>query len=528
VSDALLRAINLSKRFGDVVALNGVTLEIEPGEVIGVVGRRGSGKSTLLHLFSGVHAPSSGHLYFDDRRVSLAGPHHAQRLGIRLVHQKPVLAEQLDVIHNVFLGQELRWPPRLGFPDWGRMGRSAVAVLEEYDLPASLLHEKPRNLSDEQRQVVALVRALARPARLFLLDDPWAVLSFQRQHRLVEQIKSLAAQGAAIVVSSDNLNHLFSVTHRILVLYEGRPVADRRTADCTPREIVELIVGTTRLEQVTPIIWALESYHTAQQQTEELRQTQATLRENLEAQGSLNRQLIERLRDQVTALDQLNTALQAAHRRLLSEREQERKYLARELHDQVIQDLLSFNYRLEDVAGDGQAGAQREELTAIRAGIRQVVSDLRQLCSDLRPPTIDSHGLSAAIRSDAQEWADRNNVKLKLEIDPNLGRLPEAIELSVFRIVQEGLRNIRKHAAAREVRLCLQRTPTASLLVRLSDDGRGLAEPPDLAALSAQKHFGLVGISERVALLGGTLMIESPSGGGVTLQIEIPSPYPSV
>jgi signal transduction histidine kinase len=166
-------------------------------------------------------------------------------------------------------------------------------------------------------------------------------------------------------------------------------------------------------------------------------------------------------------------------------------------------------------------------VAGIRAGIRQVVSDLRQLCSDLRPPTIDSHGLPAAIRSDAQEWADRNGVSLKLEIDPDLGRLPEAIELSVFRIVQEGLRNIRKHAAAREVRLCLQRTPTASLLMRLSDDGRGLAEPPDLAALSAQKHFGLVGISERVALLGGTLKIESPASGGVTLQIEIPSPYPS-
>jgi signal transduction histidine kinase len=544
VSEALLRAANLSKRFSDVVALEGVTLTLAPGEVLGVVGRRGSGKSTLLHLLSGVHPPSTGALDFDGRRVSLNAPHQAQRLGIRLVHQKPVLAEQLDVIHNVFLGQELCWPPRVGIPNWRQMARAAAGVFEAYELPEGLLYERPGNLSDEQRQVVALARALVpgaftpappgggptlgiRPARLLLLDEPWAALNFQRQQRLLEQIETLAGQGAAIVVSSDNLNHLFAVTHRILVLYEGRPVADRRTADCTPREIVELIVGTTRPEQVTPIIWALESYHTAQQQTEELRQAQATLRENLEAQGSLNRQLIERLRDQVVALDQLNTALQAAHRRLLSEREQERKYLARELHDQVIQDLLSFNYRLEDVAEDGPAGSQREEVAGIRAGIRQVVSDLRQLCSDLRPPTIDSHGLPAAIRSDAQEWADRNGVSLKLEIDPDLGRLPEAIELSVFRIVQEGLRNIRKHAAAREVRLCLQRTPTASLLMRLSDDGRGLAEPPDLAALSAQKHFGLVGISERVALLGGTLKIESPASGGVTLQIEIPSPYPS-
>ena len=102
------------------------------------------------------------------------------------------------------------------------------------------------------------------------------------------------------------------------------------------------------------------------------------------------------------------------------------------------------------------------------------------------------------------------------------------IELSVFRIVQEGLSNVRKHAAARHVRLSLQRTPSASLLVRLEDDGRGLAAPVDLASFSVSKHFGLVGVSERVALLGGLMNIESSKGGGTILQVEIPSPYPTV
>jgi signal transduction histidine kinase len=157
-----------------------------------------------------------------------------------------------------------------------------------------------------------------------------------------------------------------------------------------------------------------------------------------------------------------------------------------------------------------------------------VVGDLRQLCSDLRPPTIDSHGLSAAIRSLAQEWAERSGIDLQLEIDPALGRLPEPIELSVFRIVQEGLNNIRKHASARQVRLTLQRSSTASLIVRLQDDGIGLAAPPDLVSLTTGKHFGLLGISERVALLGGNMQIESTPGGGVILRVEIPSPYPSV
>lgn len=524
----LLKLVNLSKHFGSLTALEGVTLTVEPGEVVGLVGRRGAGKSTLLHLLAGIYSPSSGEICFDGRPIRVTSLEQAQRLGIQMVHQKPLLAENLDVTANISLGREYTRPRGFGFPNYARMVRRATAVLADLGVPSSILHEKTTNLSDEQRQIVAIARALCHPARLILLDDSLSSLSFQRQERLLDQISALARKGIALIIASDNLKHLFAVTHRIVVLYEGRVTADRMTSESTPREIVELIVGTTRQEQVTPIIWALENYHAAQQQAEELGKVQATLRESLEAQDSLNQQLLRRLRDQVEALDQLNLALQATHRRLLTEREQERKHLARELHDQVIQDLLSFNYRLEEVESDSDGDRQRRELTAIRSGIRRVVGDLRQLCSDLRPPTIDSHGLTAAIRSHAEEWAEKSGVALSLEIDPRLGRLPEPIELSVFRIVQEGLNNIRKHAAARQVQLCLKRTATASLLVRLADDGTGLGTPLDLAALSASKHFGLLGISERVALLGGTLQIESPPGGGVVLQVEIPSPYPSV
>jgi signal transduction histidine kinase len=362
---------------------------------------------------------------------------------------------------------------------------------------------------------------------LLLLDDVLSVLSYDRQAHMLERIRQLAQAGVAVVIASDNLKHLFAVTQRVIVLYEGRVIADRRTAESTPREIVELIVGSTRQDQVTPIIWALESYHQVQQQTDELHRTQLMLRQSLEQRDTLNRQLLERLRQQVEALDQLNLALQAAQLRLMTEREEERKFLARELHDQVIQDLLSFNYRLEDIESEVDDEVQQHELAAVRQSVRSVVADLRQLCSDLRPPTIDAHGLKAAIRSLAEEWAERNGVQLDLTIDPQLGRLPEALELSVFRIVQEGLNNIRKHAQARHVRLRVERTLTASILVRLMDDGQGLPKPIDLAELSASKHFGLLGISERVALLGGTMQVESPPTGGTVLQVEVPSPYPA-
>ena len=555
MSQPFLYAENLSKNFDRLPVLRDVSFSIARGEVVGLVGRQGAGKSTLFHLLNGGMSPSSGTIYMDGIPRRLASRNQAQNLGIETIYQisNPIdqfnvvdsflldrqfwnettrrtsgLVEHFSVVENIMLGHEITRSSGLGFIDWNQMIHAARGLLEEFNLSPDLIREQVRNLSDEQRQILTIARAFYKPGRLLLMDDILPVLSFERQKILLEKIKKLAAQGTAVIISSDDLQHLFAVTDRILVLYEGRLVADRHTEECVPREIVELIVGSSRQEQVTPLIWALESYHTAQQQAEELRRTQVSLQESLEARTSLNRQLFEHLGSQIAALGQLTTALQATQRRLITEREDERKALAREIHDQVIQDLLGFNYRLEEIESMDASAALQSDVASIRNGIRNVVSELRQICSDLRPPTIDHHGLSAAIDSLAHEWAERSNIQVHLEIDPALGRLPETIELSVFRIVQEGLSNIRKHAGARHVRLSVQRTPSASLLLRLEDDGQGLSIPTNLAALSVNKHFGIVGISERVALLGGTMNIESSQGNGMILQVEIPSPHPVV
>jgi len=524
----LLKITGLTKRFGSLLALDDVTFSLGRGEILGLVGRRGAGKTTLLNAIAGVSPCTGGEVLFRGEKASIANSRQARAQGIELVHQIPHLTEQQDIIHNIFLGRELCRPGPISLPDNDAMFRRSRELLADFDLPASLLQVRTGTLNDELRQVVAIARSLCFPPRLLLLDDSFGSLSFARQQILLEWIERLAQDGCGVIVSSENLKHLFSVTHRILVLYEGRLSADIPTAECTPRDVVELIVGTSSREQVTPVVWALESFHAAQRQTEELYQAQAALHQSLEASDSLNRQLVRKLSNQVKALDRLNAALQETQRRLLTESEQERKALARELHDQVIQDLLSFNYRLEEVEEENATEDMRQELEEIRDGIRQIVGDLRQVCRDLRPPTIDNHGLPSAIRSLAQEWAERSAITLKLDIDPDLGRLPEAMELSIFRIVQEGLSNVRKHAAARCVELSLQRTPMDSLLVRLQDDGQGALAPPDLASLSAQKHFGLLGISERAALLGGSMQIQSPPDGGMILLVEIPSPYPSI
>lgn len=553
MAETLLQVENLSKNFDRLPVLRGVSFSVEKGEVIGLVGRQGAGKSTLLHLIGGAIPASSGTMNYLGKKRRFFSRLEAQRIGIETVYQTSGLinrfdfstqifldrdsgieisrqtsglVEQFNVTQNILLGREVKKFASLGILDHDKMVSIAQDLLTEFNLPKYLATEKVRNLTDEQRQVVLLLRMMYRPCQLLLLDDILPILSFNRQNILVEKIRKLAALGTSVIISSDDLKHLFTVTDRIIVLYEGQLVADRRTAESTPREIVELMVGSSAHGQVSPLIWALESYHAAQTQTEELRRTQASLRQSLDARTSMNRQLVERLSNQLVALDQLNAALQATQRRLITEREGERKALARELHDQVIQDMLGLIYHLEEVEAQANSAALKQDIGQVRSGIRNLVQELRQMCSDLRPPTIDHHGLSAAITSLANEWSERSEIPVHLEIDPALGRLPEMMELSLFRIVQEGLNNVRKHASARHARISLQRTSSTNLLLRLEDDGRGLAKPTDLASLAKDKHFGLVGISERVALLGGSIQIESTTGNGTILQVEIPSPYP--
>jgi signal transduction histidine kinase len=522
----LLRTINLSKSFGTLPAIQQVNLEVYPGEVVGLAGQSGSGKSALCMLLAGLYTPTEGDVYFAGRR--LKSPSQARALGIEVVHQEPDLAERLDISRNIFLGREIGWPlvgKWLKVPNRRRMHREAARILTQLDVHFGSLREKVANLSSEQRQMIAIARAMTGPSRLIIIDDPTLLLSYPCQQKLLSLIQAWQQQGTAIIFSSSNLDHLLAVTDRIVVLRAGRQVADYRTDETSREEIVAALVGTNYREQVTPIIWALDSYYRARKQAEALCHQQTLLERDLAAQDTLNQQLIDQLAKQVNALDSANVALQDAQRRLLTEREQEHKHLAREIHDQVIQDLLSINYELEEIEVDERVtSALKRELTGVRDSIRELVDDLRHICGNLRPPTIDSLGLGAALQSYTHDWSRRTTIPVTLELDANLGRLPETIELSIFRIVQEGLSNVRKHAQAGAAQVCLQHTSPRSLMLSIADDGRGLADDFDLSALSAEGHYGLLGISERVALLGGRLKLQNQASGGLLIQAEIPHP----
>jgi signal transduction histidine kinase len=524
--EPLLRVINLSKRFGNLPAVKQVSFDIQPGEVVGLAGSIGSGKSVLVMLLAGLYVPNEGSIYFDNKR--LKWPFNAQQFGIGVIHQKPDLADRMDVVNNIFLGNEVGWPSGfnwLKIPDQYKMEKEAKRILTELGVPISSLREKVSDLSSEERQMIAIARVLTQHVRLVIIDEPTISLTYPYQQKLLNLIDDWRKNGVAVIFSSNNLEHLFAITDRIITLHQGRKVADLKTDETNHETMVAYLVGTDAQHNVSATILDFDSYDRIRKQAEQLHYHQMLLEKDLAAQDTLNRQLVDELAGHVQALDQANLALQEAHRRLLSEGEQERKHLARELHDQVIQDLISINFQLESVETEHKLPESlTSELNNVRDGIRELVNELRQICGNLRPPTIDSLGLGAAIQSFTREWEERTGIKTILSLDSKLGRLPEATELSIFRIVQEGLNNVWRHAKASSVKVEVQHTSPRALMVIIEDDGLGFIDGFDVTDLSKSGHFGLLGISERVALLGGRMRIQRQPEGGSLLQVEIPHP----
>jgi signal transduction histidine kinase len=524
--EPLLTVQNLTKQFGTLTVVQDISFVIYPGEVVGLAGRNGAGRSAMIQILAGLYAPDKGRIFLENQPLHF--PYEIRNAGIRFIHQEPELVGDLDVTSNIFLGQELTWPwidRWLKIPYQRRMKEEAARLLDRLGAHIPALDEIVRNLSGERRQLVAIAQAMVRPSKLIVVDDPTRWLTYPYQQKMLDLIQEWQAEGTAVLFSSNNLDHLFAVTDRILVLREGQVVADRRTDETTREEVVSALVGMVGRQQRTPVLWALDSYRRSRRQTETLRHNQALLERDLVAQDVLNQQLVEQLAQQVAALDSANLALQDAQRRLLTEREEERKHLARELHDQVIQDLLSLNYELEEIGENLPEPLElNEAISEVRQSIRVLIEDLRRVCGDLRPPTIDSLGLGAALQSLTRHWFERTGIEVELEMDVNFGRLPEALELSIFRIVQEGLNNVWKHAGASSVQVTLQHTSPRMLLISLADNGQGLPRAFDLADLSQDGHYGLLGISERVALLGGRLHVQNMNQGGLLLQVEIPHP----
>jgi ribose transport system ATP-binding protein len=236
----VLRISGIRKRFGATVALDGVDLELQPGEVHALIGENGAGKSTLMNVLAGAVQPDDGEMEMDGEPYAPTSPLSARRRGIALIHQELSLCPHLSVAENILLGSE---PSRLGRVDVTASRRRAAALLEEFGHADIRPDAIVGRLSLAARQVVEICRALAANARILLMDEPTS--SFQREdtERVFALVRRLAGRGISVVYISHFLEEVREVAERYTVLRDGRSVASGRITSVTNEELIAQMVG---------------------------------------------------------------------------------------------------------------------------------------------------------------------------------------------------------------------------------------------------------------------------------------------
>jgi ABC-type sugar transport system ATPase subunit len=244
--EPLLSVRNIVKRFGGLTAVNRVSLDLYPGEVVGLVGDNGAGKSTLVKCISGVYQAEEGEMSFGGRPVQISRPSEARDLGIETIYQDLALAGNLDVGANIFLGREVKKRYLGGLIstlDEHYMLNEAEKTLETLDIRFPSLVQEIDTLSGGQRQAVAIARALYWDAKLMIMDEPTNNLGVVEQRRVWELIRRLREQQVPVIVISHTMRDIFAVSDRIVVLRRGRKVAEKHKAETNTEEIVQYIMG---------------------------------------------------------------------------------------------------------------------------------------------------------------------------------------------------------------------------------------------------------------------------------------------
>ena len=240
----ILQVQSVSKRFGGVHALENVSVDLFPGEVLALAGDNGAGKSTLIKIISGVHHPDEGKIWYDGKEVTFENPQKAREQGIETIYQDLALADNLDVGANVFLGRE---PMKrvFGLPvlDRKKMRTEAADALRVLDIRINRFDLPLRSMSGGQRQAVAIGRAIHWNAKVLIMDEPTAALGVPEQRKVIALIKSLKQSGVGVIFISHNLIDIFAVSDRIVVLRRGKKVGETATEATNSDEIVRWMVG---------------------------------------------------------------------------------------------------------------------------------------------------------------------------------------------------------------------------------------------------------------------------------------------
>jgi D-xylose transport system ATP-binding protein len=237
----LLSLSKVNKSFGAVHVLRDVDLEVRLGRVTAMVGDNGAGKSTLIKAIAGIHAFDSGTYLFEGQQVNVTDPKQANALGIEVVYQDLALCDNLDVVHNMFLGRELKKGVVL---DEAEMEQRAVTTLSGLSVRTlKSVRQNVASLSGGQRQTVAIARAVLWNSKLVILDEPTAALGVAQTEQVLKLVRRLADNGLAVILISHNMNDVFEVADDIACLYLGQMAAQVHRSDVTHGQVVELITA---------------------------------------------------------------------------------------------------------------------------------------------------------------------------------------------------------------------------------------------------------------------------------------------
>lgn len=246
----LVHMSEIYKHFGGIHAVEGVSVDLYPGEVVGVLGHNGAGKSCLMRILSGAMLPSGGKIFVNGEQADLKSPQDAKAYGIETIYQTLALANHLDAAQNLFLGRELK--TRFGNLDDARMQSEAQEALRQLNPNFRNLKDPVAKLSGGQRQVIAIARAIYFQAKVLIMDEPTAALGPSETAMVADLTMRLKNEGIGIFLISHDMHDVFDLCDRVMVMNKGRNVGAFRIEDVNKDDILSLIVKGALPDNWTP------------------------------------------------------------------------------------------------------------------------------------------------------------------------------------------------------------------------------------------------------------------------------------
>ena len=254
--EPIVRMIGIDKFFGGVQAVNNVDLTLYPGEVLAVLGDNGAGKTTLIKCLSGAHSADGGEIYFKEKKVSISNTLDARKLGIETIYQNLGLVDTYNFYENIFLGREIVYKGffgKLGFINIRAMSAEGLKLIKGFGINIPNRRVKVNSLSGGQRQIVAISRAIYFNAEVIIMDEPTAALGVAETQKVYDFISILKSKGISIIIISHNINEVFNIADRYMILKVGKLVGVKKREETSVDKVIQMIISGKDIQAVETI-----------------------------------------------------------------------------------------------------------------------------------------------------------------------------------------------------------------------------------------------------------------------------------